>query len=106
MTLPVPNLQAALVDKLGKLIPPWNSWFQQFSQNAPLSVPLTGTSPLSYEARSQGNIIIIGGTISIINLNRGPQNYNLTGQKIVPVSIGDVITITYSVAPAVNFLGA
>lgn len=101
----VPNLQSALVDKLGKVIPPWNSFFQQFTQLAPAAQPVIGASPLIYTTNVPGNLIIPNGTISNITLTRGLANFNLTGLKVIPMGIGDTVTITYSVAPSVDFLG-
>ena len=109
MTLPVPNLQAPLVNKLGRLIPPWNSWFQQFTQPAPavVSVTLTG-STFSYQANANGNLIISSGTVSAISLTRGTTTIALSTTRplIVPISISDIVNITYTVAPTVQFLGA
>ena len=109
MTLPLPNLTSALVDKLGKLVPPWNSWFQQFSQPAPAvqAITLSG-SPFSYTANNNGTLIVSGGTVSAISLVRGAVSIPLSTVRpiAVPISIGDIITITYTVVPTVQFLGA
>lgn len=106
--LPLPNLRSPLAKISGGfayLIDPWNSFFMQLVQVAPTAVPVTGPSPLSYTANTKGNLLVIGGTISNISLIRGTDTFNLTGQRIIPISIGDTVTITYSVAPAMNFLG-
>lgn len=100
MTLPVPNLTSPLVDKLGKLIPPWNSWFQQFSQKAP-AIATVATSP--FTANANGTVIFTGGT-PVITLTRGTVSIVLTGQRIIPISISDIISWTG--ATAVQFLGA
>lgn len=100
MTLPVPNLTSPLVDKLGKLIPPWNSWFQQFSQKAPAIVTVAA-SP--FTANTNGTVIFTGGA-PVITLTRGTVSIVLTGQRIVPISISD--TITWAGATTVQFLGA
>ena len=111
MTRPVPNLQAAIVsvtftDDNGKkqtgkgfVIPPWNSWFQQFTQPAPAAVAVT-LNP--FTANAVGTVIITGATT--ITLTRGTSVFNLTGQTIIPISIGDEVSWT---GPAtVNFLGS
>ena len=109
MTRPVPNLQASLVDKLGKLLPPWNTWFQQFSQ-APNKVAgiAVGASPFFYTANIIGQVLISGGTVSAITLIRGLTNIILftdtSAPRLVLVSIGDTVKITYSVAPSIAFL--
>lgn len=110
-TLPVPNLTAPLVNKLGKLIPPWNSWFQQFSQPAPAVVNVTvGASTFSYTANSNGSLIVSGGNVSDISLIRGTTTIQVATSTanpvIIPISIGDTVEITYSVLPTVQFLGA
>jgi hypothetical protein len=110
MTRPVPNTNSPLVDKNGKIINPWNIWFQQFSQQAPAVVNIVvGVSPFSYRANNIGQIIVRGGTVSNISLIRGnpiilSNVINFTGALSVPVSIGDIVKITYSVLPTVQFL--
>ncbi len=100
MTLPVPNLGSKLVDKFGKIVPPWNSWFQQFSQKAPDVATVTAPSP--FTANANGTVILTGATT--IFLTRGTTTINLTGQRIIPISISDVVSWT---GPAtVQFLGA
>lgn len=99
-TLPVPNQQAPLVDiKTGKVISPWNNWFQQFSQKAPAVVAVT-QSP--FTANANGTLIITG---TVIVLTRGSISIRLTaGQNIIPISIGD--TVSWATATAIQFLGA
>lgn len=108
--LPVPNVMAPLVDKLGKIIPPWNSWFQQFSQQAPEVASVTvGTSPFSYTANTPGNLIVSGGTVSLITLTRGTTTITIAtstaNPRIVPIAIGDTVEVTYTVLPTIQFLG-
>lgn len=101
----VTNAQGIEIGK-GYLISPWNRYFQQFAQEAPEAVIVTGASPLSYTANTKGSFFVIGGTVSNISLIRGSATINLTGEKVIPISIGDTVTVTYSVAPAMTFLGA
>jgi hypothetical protein len=112
---PLPNMGAALVivrgpdgRQIGKgfILDPWNRYFQQFGQVAPTPAPVTGASPFSYTANTKGSFFIIGGTVSNITLTRGTDTFNLTGEKVIPISIGDTVTVTYSVLPAMTFLGA
>ncbi len=87
-----------LVDKMGRVVPPWNSFFQQFTQQAAAaSVP---TSP--FTSNTQGNLIFSTGAPAI-TLTRGTLVLTLTGQVIIPVSIGDVVT--WVGVTTVNFLG-
>lgn len=112
---PLPNMLSPLVsvrdnsgNEIGKgyIIDPWNSYFQQFGQKAPTPAAVTGASPFSYTANTKGNLFVIGGTVSNITLTRGTGTFNLTGEKVIPISIGDKVTVTYSVLPAMTFLGA
>lgn len=90
MTLPVPNMLAPLVDKLGKLLPPWNSFFQQLVQPAPAVATVTSGSP--FTANANGKVILTGAVT--IDLTRGLDTVNLNGQRIIPVRIGDTISWT------------
>lgn len=100
MTLPVPNMQAPVVDpKTGKLLPPWNSFFQQFVQQAPDVADVTLPSP--FTANANGNVILTGAVT--IDLTRGSVTINLNGQRIIPVRIGD--TVSWTGAATVQFLG-
>lgn len=100
MTLPVPNMQAPLVDKDRKVLSPWNSFFQQLVQPAPAVATVT-ISP--FTANANGTVIFTGGA-PVITLTRGTDNIILTGQRIIPISIGD--TINWVGATTVQFLGA
>lgn len=98
MTRPVPNLMAPLVDKLGKLVPPWNSWFQQFSQNAPAVQNVTNNSP--YTANNNGTLILSDVLVTdptdpttFITLTRGITKIYIAGiGAIIPISIGDTVS--------------
>jgi len=115
MTQPVLNLNSPIAEvRKGAngllkafLIPPWNSFFQQFTQPAPAvaAVALDG-SPFTFTPNSNGNLIVTGGTISNISLMRGTVTINLTGERVIPLAINDTVSITYSVVPTLQFLGA
>lgn len=103
MTQPLPNMQAAIARVKGGMafiIPPWNSFFQQFVQPAPAVASVT-TSP--FTANANGTVIFTGGA-PVITLTRGTDNIVLTGQRIIPISVGD--TVTWVGATTVQFLGA
>lgn len=102
MTLPVPNMQSALAsvrDGLAYLIPPWNSFFQQFVQPAPDVAVVTLPSP--FTANANGKVILTGA--ATINLTRGSVTVNLNGERIIPVRIGD--TIAWTGAAVVQYWG-
>lgn len=65
-----------------------------------------GASPYVYTATQAGLLIVSAGTVTSIELGRGGV-YGLVGllAGIVPVSIGDLVRITYVVAPTIKFLG-
>lgn len=106
--VPLPNLGAAIANNLGKLLQPWVSYLQQFTQAPPdfASVTLTG-SPFAYVAKEPGTIAITGGTVSAVNLIRGAVTIVLGATvKLVPVGIQDTVSVTYSVLPTIQFIPA
>lgn len=106
--LPVPSNAAALGEvKNGKtfITTVWHSFLQQFTQAPAGVVSLSvSASPYSYEAKEPGTIVLVGGTITALALIRGAVSIDITGQRIIPVSIKDIVRVTYSVLPAVKFL--
>jgi hypothetical protein len=106
---PVLNSNAPIAevrkDASGKLVAylvqPWNSFFQQHTQQAPAVVSIT-TSP--YTPNSSGTVIITGA--ATITLTRGLVNISLTGLNpaVIPMAIGD--TISWTGGATVKFLGA
>lgn len=64
-----------------------------------------GASPSSYMVPSSGKIVVQGGTVSLIEIGRRG-TFVVTGliTAVLPVSRGDVVRITYIVAPTVNYL--
>lgn len=127
-TLPVPNQQAAIAEirknsagkLLAYLIPPWNSWFQQFSQPGPKAINVTGVGPsTTFTANSLGTLFIRNAYVSnpadpltFIRLTRGNTQIYIPGTSaIIPISIGDTAMwfTTFPGPPndtVVQFLGA
>lgn len=67
------------------------------------SITYTG-SPFAYTASARGVYTIFGGTISAITLKRGSTTASLnTSTSTVDLVSGDILTITYSVAPTSTF---
>lgn len=100
-----PNTLSRLTDSLGRVITPWIQYLQQFTQAPPKFVDITvDISPFSYTAKEPGYVVVSGGTVSAIHLLRGSDDLNLTGQKIIPVSINDAVVTTYSVLPTIIFI--
>lgn len=103
----LPSQLAPLVDNLGKILRPWTQYLQQFTQAPPnIMAAVVLVSPFSYKAKEPGNIVISGGTVSDVKLTRGNKTINLTGVRIIPVSINDIVLITYSVLPTIQFIPA
>lgn len=80
-------------------------YLQQFTQKPPPFVDITvDISPFSYMAVEPGFVFVTAGTVSAIALDRGTDTLDFTGQMQVPVSIGDIVTVTYSVLPTMTFI--
>ena len=105
MTRPVLNLNSPIGEIKGNrvyVLPPWNSFFQQFVQQAPViqDVTLYG-SP--FQANQNGTVIVQGAATT--TLTRGLIAISIgAGQNIIPVSIGDIVSWTGGAT--VRFLGA
>jgi hypothetical protein len=121
MTLPVPNTNAPLVDtRTGKIIPPWNMFFQQLVQPAPAAVDVTNLSP--FTANSNGTLVITNAKVpnpldltTFITLIRGTVKTTIIGTNaVIPIAIGDTVLWTVDPTPPtppalptkVTFLGA
>ena len=64
-----------------------------------------GLSPFTYTATVKGELIVQGGTVSMIQRSRTlGTNYNLgVTQGPISLNAGDSAVITYSVAPTLTF---
>lgn len=79
--------------------------FQGESNGAPIQAVTVGASPYAYTAPQQGALSIQGGTVSAVTLKRGGTTVTLgLTAGLVPVSTGDVVTITYTAAPTLNLI--
>ena len=111
-TRPVPNTSSPIGQVIGNkglvyLISPWMNFWQQFVQKAAAIFSITvGTSPFSYTPNQNGHVAVSGGNVSAIALIRGTVSIDVTGIKLIPVSIGDTIKVTYSVLPTIQFVGS
>lgn len=102
--LPLPNMVQPFTDAARRIAKPWNYYLQQFTQRPPAFMNVIGASPFSYIAKEPGYLIATGGTITALHLIRGSDDIDLTGQKIIPVSIEDTVIFTYSVLPTIRFV--
>lgn len=83
------------------------TWFKFFyglaASPAPETVITVGASPFAYTATVKGTVFVKDGTVSTISITRNSlYNVGIVDGPI-PVSVGDVVTITYSVAPTAVF---
>lgn len=71
----------------------------------PVQAITVGASPFSFPASFNGNVTVTGGTVSLITINR-QGTVVATGliTGIIPLSRGDVVQVTYTVAPTMKFL--
>lgn len=100
----LPSLVAKLVDNTGRMLSPWNSYFQQFTQAPAAAIDITvGVSPFAYTVREPGAFVVTGGTITGVTLTRGSTVITIVSQ-IFPVAINDIITVSYSVLPTLRLL--
>lgn len=102
----LPSLFAKLVDTSGRMLTPWNSYFQQFTQAPASAIDITvGISPFAYTVREPGTLSIAGGTITGVTLTRGSVVITLTTtNNLIPVGINDIVTVSYSVLPTLRLL--
>lgn len=103
----LPNQLSPLVDRLGRIVRPWVQYLQQFTQAPPNFMTITvSASPFEYLAAEPGNVALTGGTITGLVLTRGSNSINLGAgtDKLIPVSIQDILTVSYSVLPTINFI--
>lgn len=72
--------------------------------SAPLGLSV-GTSPYAYTASVRGAVAVSGGTVSAITITRGGavvQTGVIAG--MFPVLNGDIVTVTYSAVPTMDFI--
>lgn len=85
---------------------PWYRFFGSLlNSNAAPEVIAVTASPFSYTAANDGLVIVTGGTVSLVEYGRGGVFTNIgTIAGAVPVSQGDVVRVTYTVAPTITFV--
>lgn len=106
MTQRLPSTNAKMVDPSTGLIQSvWINFLKQFASAPPAisEIALTG-SPFSITANNNGTMSIIGGTVSSTILTRGQTDIDVSSSKLIPISIGDTLTVSYSTAPQIQFI--
>lgn len=77
-----------------------------WGSSAAIASITVGASPFAYTAPAAGSVLIVGGTVSAVTLKRGTPAAVSVGATAgsVPVSAGDIVTVTYSAAPTMSFV--
>lgn len=70
---------------------------------APYALPVSG-SPFAYTVPTRGTLVLTGGTVAGVTLNRAGVNLNLGPLVLLPVMAGDSVTVFYTATPTVQFL--
>jgi hypothetical protein len=75
------------------------------SSAPPILAVTPGASPYTFTAPDPGRMILTGGTVSLVEIGRQGA-FLSTGLTagLFPLSRGDALRVTYSVAPTMNFL--
>jgi hypothetical protein len=63
-------------------------------------------SPFVFTAPRRGFLIVQGGTVSFVSYSRDQVTFHNTGvvAGAIPASKGDLVSVTYSVAPTLTFV--
>jgi hypothetical protein len=108
MTEPtVPNSNQPIADPKGMVTQVWQRFFGALvAPPAAATAVAVSASPTSFTASERGSVVVSGGTISAVTLNRAGTVLAFGTTRSIPVANGDLVTVTYSVAPTINFLPA
>lgn len=106
MTVPiVPNSNQPLVDGGGFVTPVWQRFFGALiGAPAAISAITVSASPTTFTASQRGTVGISGGTLTAVSLTRAATTIALGTTRSVTVANGDVVTVSYSVAPTISFV--
>ena len=106
MKVTLPNIAAPAVTEKLLFVESWIKFFAALINPPSAIAPITLTgSPFSYQTAEKGTVSIVGGTVSAVAIIRGQTTLS-TGLTagLFPLGLDDTITITYTVAPTVNFI--
>lgn len=105
MTPIVPNSNQPLVNSGGYITPVWQRFFGALlGSPAAITAITVGASPTSFTASQRGTVGISAGTLTAVSLTRAGVTIALGTSRTVTVANGDVVTVSYSVAPTINFI--
>lgn len=94
------------VDEKGNMRASWRRWFAATDNGTPPAAEVSitvGASPFAYQATQAGFVIVSGGTVSVISITR--TGTYTTGQTagVFPLSLADILTVTWSGKPTMTF---
>lgn len=82
-------------------------WYQALiGGRAPAIAAITvGASPFEYTAATEGYVAVKGGTVTSLEITRGADTIDVgVTAGCIPMSQGDILTITHAGAPTANFV--
>lgn len=101
----LPDRNNPLVDQRGLVTQVWQLFFNALTPSVDaITALVVSASPASFTATQPGNVAVSGGTLTAVTLTRGSVVLNLGTSRVVPVSVGDVVKVTYTAAPTMNFV--
>lgn len=82
----------------------WIRFFNDLTGTHGDSATVTGASPFSFTAPSDGIVFVSGGTVSLIEYARTA--FFATGATAGPFFVfkGDILRVTYTVVPTIHFV--
>ena len=100
-----PSNEVQIADQNGRVSLPWYRFFAALVSPATAAETINVSgSQVTYVASVDGNVLIHGGTISFITINRGRMALAVnTNASFVPLSQGDSVAVSFSAAPAMTF---
>lgn len=100
----VPSSAQPISGEGGKVTTTWQRFFNALVSAPAAIAAVTPTgSPFAYTASGAGTLVLSGGTVSARTLTRNTTTVPV-GSSTIQMANGDVTTITYSVAPTINFI--
>jgi len=104
----LPSQSQPIMDmETGRMSPAWYGFFYDLTSAAtPYEAVPVGASPFTFTAVHPGAILIVGGTVSEVDLIRARETIAPTGQTagFFPMSQGDQIVVTYSGLPVMWYI--
>lgn len=103
----LPLWSVPIAGQSGQVNQSWYEFFAGLTAKPAAITPVTlSGSPFSFTASTKGTLAVSGGTVSNVSLSRA----RVTGVNVgftsglVPMSQGDVVRVTYSAPPTINFI--